>query len=347
MISIEINGSPGHLAKRIQEGLNSTELLAQFRNLDIWQAESQATEETLRLLGQHSNNYFSPLPSTYLFEMKSLASINYFSPLIVRDGALTLLHFFQQNPRPTSDTAFLIIKDSLKDLIPNSWRQNTATYQLQTTKYFHPVDEIKVLFLLTQLGPKQCSRKYISDTFDKIKSQLGSRKLSVFVCSIQPQFSEDLTIRDELAKDQAQLLGEIIQLSGAPPHFISPSEIESGHFQDYLFHDLSEFDFYYSDSYFTHALLLRGAHPLAGKLKASDPSIEIPLSPNHKICFELPNQNDSKYLHIIWDQYRKSNLLTSEDLTYQPKKISFENKICSPSFEDFAFEVAKILDRNL
>lgn len=341
------DSTPIQLANFIYKQAASVELLSQFRNEALWVSETEASRATKCLLGQHSNKYFSPFCAAFLFEMKSLGALSYFSPLVVRDGALTLLKFFYDTPKPINSSTLLIVNDALKNLIPTSWANNVLTYKLTSNKKFdYTRDKIKILFLNTQLGKNHCTLKHIANIFTQLRTHAKTATFETYFSSFLSYNSESLLVRGELAKHDNELLLEILNIFKSVPIIKSPNDILSDDFSDFLFCDLNEFSFYYSDSCFYHSLLTQGASALTHNHADTEPLVKIPLSFHHSIeVFELPKTNmflhNSQKTQNHLDTFRESKFLSHEASHHKPEKFCFADKICCPSFEDMAYDLVK------
>ena len=342
------SGQSTELANFITKQIASIELLSQFRNEALWVSESEASIGTKCLLGQHANKYFSPFSAAFLFEIKSLGALSYFSPIIVRDGALTLLKFFYDNPRPPNNSSLLVVNDALKNIIPANWADRVLTYKLTSNKKFnYASDKIKILFLNTQLGKNQCTKKYLLNLFTQLRSYAKTTTFEVYFSSFLSYNSESLSTRNELAKHDNELLIELFNVFKSVPIIKSPNDIVTDDFSDFLFCDLNEFNFYYSDSYFCHSLLAQGAAAFPrNDAHEEEPLVKIPLSLYHNIeVFELPKTNpflvNAQKIQNHLDAFRESKELSFEASNHRPEKFCFADKICCPSFEDLAYTLIK------
>lgn len=333
----------------LTESSRSFELISQFRNESLWLSDADTTKEISGLLGQHSKRYFSPLRTAFLFEIKSLAALTYFSPLLVRDGALTLLKFFYDNPQPSNETLILIINDKLKTLVPANWVNNVLTYKFNSDKAFnYSSDKIKILFFNSQFGQKHCSMEFISTLFCDLRAKAKNNNFEIYFSSFFSENPEGILVRNELAKHHFELFTETLRLFNSLPIIKTPDEFESENFTDFLFCDLNEFSFYYSDSYFYHSLLSHGAIDFTNSTSDSLPLVTIPLSNYHKIeIFELAktdsNIMSAKKIQNLLSAFRDSKVFSEELANNGSKEINFTNKIYSPSFEDFAYDVIRNL----
>lgn len=347
---VDINNA--NLVDLINNQINSIERISQFKNEDLWLSGTDAARGMFCLLGQHAERYFSPYCSAFLFEMKSLHAITYFSPLIVRDGAMSLMKFFYDNPQPPSESTLVGINDSLRGLVPSAWIKNVFTYKIRSNKKFnYSCDKIKILLLNTQLGPNHCTKEYLSRLYSKIKTKTSSNSFEIHYSSFLSQNSEDLSVRGDLAKHHDELLIEVLRTFQSAPVVKSPNELKFNDYSDFLFCDLNEFHFYYSDSYFYHSLLQQGAIGFDDESDSSEAIVKIQLSPYHEIHFFILQKKDtpdcpSQKIEDLLNKFRNFKTLQKIEAEYKPNDISFANKICTQSFEDFAYEVVKTYHAN-
>lgn len=341
----KVNPLYTHLTNSIPNNRRAIDLMYQFRNENLWRANTSAANSLIGLLSQHTKQYFSPFRAAFLFEMKSLGAVNYFSPILVRDGALTLLKFFYDNPKPRNEDMLLIINDKLKNIIPTSWSENVFTYKLTSNKNFnYSAKKIKVLFLSTQLGGKHCSMEYVSTLFSELSLKAKESVFEIYFSSFQSEIAEIPETSNALIKHNFELYTKTLALFNTVPIIKNPDKLESENLVDFLFCDLNEFNFYYSDSYFYHLLLCRGSRDFADKPDNLAPIFEAPLSQYHKIqIFDFTKtdvmRSRSQNTENLLNEFRGSKLLSEDQASYRPEKFNFSNKICSPSFEDFAYDV--------
>jgi hypothetical protein len=137
----------------------SVDELAQFRAKEMWLREDDRTWEINGFLGPHAKAFFSTLRPLFLHQLKSVDVLSYFSPVLCKDGLLSLAHFFRHNPAPPSfEDTLLLVNRKFSAFVPEPWLPRVA--------YYHPVSlkaaattetSEKVYFILSVIDEKQCS----------------------------------------------------------------------------------------------------------------------------------------------------------------------------------------------
>lgn len=329
----------------ISKNSMSIELLSLFRNRNLWSAETGKAQGTLTFLSHHARPYFSPLRASFLFEFKSLEALTFFSPVLVRDGAMTLLHFFYKNPNPPKNL-FLIVQKKLKNLIPSSWRSHVLLYDIQNQCRALNSNK-KILFLVSSFGDRQNSLEYTQKILKNIGLLNQDENIEIAICPVSSQNKEIALIQDALTTQYSESIFQIANSFGVSPKLTTVSNLNGKDLSDWLFVDLNEYSFYYSDSFLHHLLCLQGARPY--NLETEDPAktiLSVPLSFYHDLKLYLNDSSEySGQIQNALTEFRNTPILHHEEATHNPEKISFQHKICSPSFEDFAYHWSQTLIR--
>lgn len=320
----------------------SIELLSLFRNTNLWSAQTEKAQGTLTFLSHHSRSYFSPFRASFLFEMKSLEALSYFSPVLIRDGGMTLLHFFYRHPTPPNPEILLFVHKKLQNLVPIKWRPQVLYYDIKNKQQANltPLN-LKILFLVSAYGERQNSLIYTQNILQKIQKLAQDRPLEISVCPISSQNKEDSSTSDILTAHYTQTVLQIAAATKTTPSMQTVSDLQNKDLSNWNFIDLNEHCFYYGDSFLQHILYLQSAQPLFSDSSTNDSAkkvLTVPLSFSHELhLYELMPNIYAQDLQIALEKFRTTFSLSQEENQHDPEKISFKNKICSSSFEDFAF----------
>ncbi len=315
-------------------GSNSTELLSQFRNKEAWMSDGKNAGGMIRLLGEHATDYFSPLRAAFLFQFQSPDALAYFSPVLARDGAMTLLHYFLHHPNPSDPNQVLIVDQSLQNLIPASWGNNCLTYSLKSTART-PKRRAKLILISSTLG----SRQFKKSSFPRENISNYDFSEIIWITSASE------TIFDPSAKENVLNYNSELLLEAAkwdiPIKFESFSNLQGQDLTDSHFLDLNDLHFFYGNSFIVNTLMQQGSLSLEVENLIMPEIIErVPLSFYHELQI-FDSGSGHSVIDKKLDEFRKSDLLFLEEKKHDPKKISFNQKICSPSFENFAFHLSK------
>jgi hypothetical protein len=341
-MSMEIESNFLEIKQEFLAAARSVELLSEFRKTKNWMSAEMNAKVTQGLLGNHARPYFSPFRAAFLFETKP-QSISYFSPFLARDGVLTLLHFFYQHPLPIDPTIRILVQRSLLPLVPKAWRKNVFPYGLVDKTKKEDFDTFKIIFVLSGLGSKQSRMSYIEKQIEAAVSAADGRKMQIQCLSVWSRIEETAPVRDELNRYQNDVLVEIATRTGIRPINRTFKELEMSNLSDWHFCDLNEFNFYYADSYLNHFFYSQGARSFGfHDTFHGEALLQIPLSFNHDLRVDMCQVSES--VDDVADQafadFNSSYLLKSEVLNYKPDQFCFKEKLCSPSFEEFAYSLA-------
>ncbi len=342
-MSMEIESNSLEIKQELLAGARSVELLSEFRKTENWMSLELDAKVTQGLLGIHSRPYFSPFRATFLFEMKP-QSIGYFSPFLARDGALTLLHFFYQYPRPLDPTVRILVQRSLLPLVPKAWRKNVFPYGLVDKSRTEDLDTFNIIFVLSALGFKQSRMTYIEKQIDAALAAAKGRKMQIQCLSVWSGVEDTAAVRDELNRYQNEILLEIAHRTGVRPVNRTIRELEMSNLADWYFCDLNEFNFYYADSYLPHFFYSQGARPLGPRESFhGEALLQIPLSFYHELRVDMCQVSESvdEIVDQAFADFNSSHILKSEVLNYKPHQFCFKEKLCSPSFEEFAYSLVE------
>ncbi|HAR43987.1 MAG TPA: hypothetical protein DCS07_15355 [Bdellovibrionales bacterium] len=328
-----------------------------------WSRKGRTAERFLEFIVPHSIEYFHAMRPLFVLLARNNAVLAHFSPLIVRDGALSLLHYFYHHPEPSVAEQLLLIPGKLRNLVPEAWIGQSAWYLPRTTRTTRDqlLDAERIedfVFILTLIDERQASPKWLAAQLANIRKWSGQQpgKIS-FKCLVY--FSGEFQVRKEcfvesypyafemIAKLQAEL--------GSPVTPVTLPELLQRGLQRTIFLDVNEVDFYYSDSFIVHELMRRGALNYssvtgsAGDRPEALPVV-LPVSLLHE--FEIGfHQKEESFKRLRTSEalasFRNNPVLAREELSY-PVKGAFRSgkKFCSPAFESLAYDLAQELFRS-
>lgn len=334
-MSIEIDS----LAEILKRSERSLDLQSHFNNKKTWKSKNKISRGTLKWLGFHAEPYFSPFRPCFLFELDSTQSLEYFSPLQCRDGALTLLQFFFKNPLPLSQDSLLLVQEKLENLIPPQWQSQCLLYKKvakpRATKTTAPR---KLILMNSALGSKHCSHNFLEKFLQSSAEQVSRFDQICFVNFASYNLDGPGT-RDSMVKHQFENFLQVSKNFSGKIELKSPLDFISEDLSNSSFLDLNEFNFYYSDSAFEDLILCRGASPLqsrerAGALYHSD------LSFYHQIQLFRPRPKLNLAAAEIKRLFYNSNSITELEKNHKPELVDSDTKLTTEAFEDYAYDFA-------
>jgi len=306
-----------------------------FRDKQMWSLENDAVSGMNLLLGDHTNTHFSPARSLFLYQLKSLDALSYFSPMQVKDGIATLLGFFYEHQNPSSPEQQLLIPKKFDSLIPKSWIEQIFLYEHKTIQRTESKRN-KLVLIVSALDEKQISLPGLDRLILKLTSYNTFSEVNVIV---MPQKS--LFAQDKIMAFQIQL---VLKIQKAWPHAQIKllNDFNSSTLADHCFIDLNEYSFYYGHSALTDFFLQRGALDFSALQNTKQDSLlKIPLSFYHELHLSKPDDNNEFNIENFFSTMRKSSIMNQEIKNHRPQKIDCSNLIVAPSINDLAWRLSQ------
>lgn len=306
-----------------------------FRERKMWSLENEIALGMNLLLGDHANIHFSPARSLFLYQLKSLDALSYFSPVQVKDGAATLTGFFYEHQNPSSTEQIFLVPKALEKFVPRSWHKQIFSYENKTVEVDKTIRN-KLILIVSALDEKQITLSGLDRLISQLTSDHCFSEVNVIV---MPQKS--LYAQDEVMAYQIEL---ILRLKKAWPHIQVKvlNDFSSSTLTEFYFVDLNEYSFYYGYSTLTEFFLQRGAKNFICPIKTEqDPFLKIALSFYHEMhltrIISEAQPNIENYFSVI----KNSSMITEEIRNYCPQKINCNNLTISPSLADIAWQLAR------
>jgi len=351
------------LIKAKNEGIADTSGFWEDRS---WARRGRAPELFLEFLLPHSIEYFHPMRPVFVLLPKNEAVLAQFSPLLVRDGALALLHFFYHHPKPSLTQTTLLIPNRLRYFVPEAWVAQSALY-FPVSKRDHLFEPDRVesfVFILTLIDEKQASLEWLAAEIEKIRCWTEKRPSPVqFKCLVF--YSGDFQVRSEHFEESSgytfKMISSLQSKLGHSVEFVSLSEIRQESQERTVFIDVNELGFYYADSFVVHELLRRGARDFLELNQPCakndlDASLNLPVSLAHEFRVYPHDEHEAPWRNRVMEaleSFRTDPVLALEEPSY-PYESAFKGgrKLCSAAFETMVYELAhelkiKSIARNL
>jgi hypothetical protein len=317
---------------------------------------------TFRYFKPHSQPYYSVLRPVFLNQLSGAEVFSCFSPLLVRDGLLSLAYFFHRYPAPPAgdEDSFFIVNRRFAPFVPMAWKDHVAYYSLTPANTARQglAEKNDVYLILTPIDERQCSLEFLRDRLQRLRDTLGARLPDMrfhVVTLLTTTMARDF--QDVEAKSQYffKSVMEIREHLGVNILSVSWDELQSRNLQDSHFLDLNEHDFYYSDSFVTHHLLSHGARPL--QLDDSPPltpELWIDASLYHGYGLYISEGDtdlDKKRRHVADElsRFLSTDLYRNEERAFieNPKSFFLGGlKFCPLSFETLIHSLAQELKKN-
>jgi hypothetical protein len=277
-----------------------------FNRKVSWNEEDPLDEKYIEFLAPHSRRYFSRLRPLFSFEIKNLRSLNGFSHILLRDGILFLLRFFQRFPEPTGFHSLLFIQEDMAFIVPEAWSSKvnlykTVMYERKITS--HP-ENLVLILNLHELQSPEILHKLIKDNSNGVKS-----------LAILPFFNQ-MRGEDYLNYNRAENLNVLNELFSNNVDLINQADIGAFSESEYFFINGNPQMIYYSDSSLTHNFLRSGwTSPIYDTIPKGTDDV-VSLSPYHGMSM-------SKYIVPSWQKPLRKRLF--DDLNF-PRGEFFTNE---------------------
>lgn len=308
-----------------------------FNRRMSWNPDDTLDEKYIEYMTPHALSYFSRLRPLFSFEIKDLSSLSGFSHILLRDGILFLLRFFERFPEPKNVTTKVMIHKDLAFLVPESWQSNTLLYEtvLKTPSKTKGAkkDKEKLLLALT-FGEREIGRESIEKLCDRILEKRNLKEI-VFLPLYNVLRGEDF-----LSYDRARIFSQmkVFQdlLRDKKQTFIDFSQRGGLDYGDHLFHQFNPGKIYYSDSQLEHEFLSGEATPLFEKVGKE----VVSLSPYHGMAlssFHLTDQQSELKKKLL----SFPHTYDSEPSLNREKEDYFEIFYYSKKLLKLAYELGK------
>lgn len=261
-----------------------------FNRKSMWCEVDRVDEKYGEFLRPHSTPYFSRLRPFFSYEIKSLDSLNQFTHVLLRDGLVFLLKFFQRFPDPGHLQTILLCHKDLAWVVPESWQG-----QFQ---YYERVQQLDSHLVSSENGVVKNLLILDLHSLDEFRENLEKKILPFKGEKIELLSFYNIMRGEDIDNyDRAEILEFKEELS---KHFssienISWSELQGG--SHYHFLNLNEEGVFYRDSFVSHTLLSSGAKDIrARKVETLEGGDLVSVSPYHSffISDKAEENNDSK-----------------------------------------------------
>ena len=306
-----------------------------FRDKRMWSLETETVLGMNLLLGDHANIHFSPARSLFLYQLRSLDALSYFSPVQIKDGLATMIGFFYEHQAPSSSEQVFLVPKRLEKFVPVAWRDQVFSYEHKTFRQTETKRD-KLIFVVSALDEKQISLSGLDKLISKLADNHTFSEVNVVV---MPQKS--LYSQEEILVYQMQI---VLRLQKTWPNIKIKllNDFNSSTLTDSYFIDLNEYAFYYGHSTLVDFFLQRGAKDFTNSDNAQQEAVlKIPLSFYHEMHLTSIDNKNELGIENYFSSIQKSSIINQEIKNYRPQKIDSKNLIVSPSIYDLAWDLSQ------
>jgi len=300
-----------------------------------WMEIDFLDKKTLNYTRPHSEECFNPLGiDSFLFHFKKKDWFNFFPSLLVRDGLLSILHFFYVHPHPDGIKTILILPESAGGIVPTSWQEQCLLYKIQT----HPLDkEIKrsELYLTTTVASELYSDSYLKEQLSLAKK--CNLKLKGLFFRHEPLGEEAVDTNDNRDFEFFNSLQDAI---GSKIELLDWRSLKSSDLSKASFLELNHNNFWYNDSAVTHHFLSNGADSIDQRYKAETFNQDdcVRISKYHYYKFVNISKEQIKTAESCWKHINEipSHVFEGEALLDRKARDYKEIFLCTPEFKSLA-----------
>lgn len=287
-------------------------------------------------LSPWSDNYFSPIANINLFEVTNPSQLYSYDCIIIRDGLLTFVDFFNRFPKPQVFKPVFIVHVSLKDFVPESWKGKIVFFD-----YYYKENDFENSNRDKLIIKGHVKRGFLN--LDELKGNLQAHVSknhysNVYICTtiresrfLYNQYMSDTVLVNEYRVLKEILDGVLVKNKIKFEYIDWKSFYEFENCKDFYFLDINLKPLIYVDDSSSHFLLKRGAMPIfmshgkKNKSRKSEEDLEIPLTLNHGVVI-LKNEPISQRLHsLIQEEFNFFNIKPFSKLNKTGFEIVFNH----------------------
>lgn len=293
-----------------------------------------------------SETFYNPLGlASFLFHFKNVEWFNFFPVLFVRDGLISILHFFYEHPTPNGITTTLILPQSAKNFVPAAWQGQCCFYSI---KRHNPIDKpvVENIYISTMVN----SELYTLEDLEKRLKLVAKLNLPVkgLFTRHQPLGEEKIINHDNHDFEFFKLVNDIL---GDKLELINYLTFEQRDLSRSSFLELNQFDSWYNDNIIVHRLLAQGAVPAVKEQYSVekfniDDSIRISKYHYYKL-FSLDSESKKKGKEC-WEFINKlpSHIFENEKELDRKAQDFHQVFLCTPEFHSLTNYLVKKYSAN-
>ena len=220
-----------------------------------WIEPDYLDKKLLHYTRPHSDEYHTSFGVPfYLFHIKKLEWLNLFPAFFIRDGLISIAHFFYRFPMPKGINSVLILPKEAEALIPESWINNCLIYETYSYKR-----ERKNKITTTYITGSVAKRNYeLSSIINKLKE--------IKTESIKALLFDNVELGKEFVTDSnfhnLELYKELFKVFGNRISFQNWNETKDSNLNNSDFFEIEENKLNHSDSFVSFTFLSGGSTPV-------------------------------------------------------------------------------------
>lgn len=304
-----------------------------------WMEMDFLDKKMLNYTRPHSEGFYNPLGlDSFLYHFKKIEWFNFFPTLLVKDGLLSILHFFWRFQAPGKIKTRLILPKEAAVLVPTAWQDQCLFYEIGR----HPVEEIKCnkLFLTTLVTPELYTKETLREKLAMAKN--SSLPIAGLFFRHEPLGEEAVDTNENW---DFKFFSELTALLDGEFELCDWKSVRGSDLSHASFLELNDNSYWYNDSTVAHSFLSQGAVPLG----TIYPIMEF----SEDECLRISRYHFYKFSELTKEQ-RDTGANCWKEISSLPHHIfagecSLDRKVqdykkiflCTPEFKSMALDMVK------
>ena len=306
-----------------------------------WMEMDFLDKKILSYTRPHSEDTYNPFRmSTFLYHFKKTEWFNFFPILMIRDGHLSILHFFYNHPEPKDINTIFILPYSARNIIPPAWQDQCLIYQIKRDDDY-VLDKAKNLYLTTSVSSDLYELEYIEKCL-----QLASKKaLPLYGLFFRHEAFGEESI-DTNDNHDYTFLNKLNSLTNQTIELVDWKKTQNSDLSHSSFMNLNQNNFWYNDSSVSHLFLSQGAKPLNNKtypFEKYNKETDIKISQYHFYHLEQVSRSARAEGARCWEYIEgiPSHVFPDEKLLDRKAQDFKKIFICSKEFKSLSLDLVR------
>lgn len=306
---------------------------------DNWMQPDYLDKKYLHYSQPHTEDYYNPAGIPFfLVHFKELSWLNLFPTIFVRDGLVSIAHFFFKFPNPLGVSSVLLLPVEAQDLIPSAWRENCLLYDIKRYKEMLS-DEFDTIYITGSVCENSYDFKKIEHKLRDLKKKYSNKFTSLLFDNIQlgREYTPDTNHHNvKFYRMLFNIFGDDLELKNWV-------ESKEANYNNSAFFEINDNKINNSDSFVAFNFISGGSLPLNEDryLEGDFTKNCLRVSKYHFLSFSHPKESEkSKKLWKEIDSLRDHVLAGEKHLSRTYK--NFEKvHLCTPEFESIILKYFK------
>jgi len=296
-----------------------------------WMQPDYLDKKYLHFGRPHSEDYFNPAGTPFfLIHFKELSWLNLFPAIFVRDGLVSIAHFFFKFPKPEGINSILLLPKEAEGLIPKSWLSTCLLYELKRFKNTSS-SSLETIYITGSINENNYNINEIENDLKNLKKTHSHNFKALLFDNIQ--LGKEYTPNTN--HHNVKFYNMLFRVFGESLEFVNWEESKEASFSETAFFEINQNKLNNSDSFVTFNFLSGGSTPLNEDryLESTFSKNSLRVSKYHFLEFSHPEE--SKKSLKLWDEINslREHVLSGEKQLTRTYKNFEKVHLCTPEFE--------------